>query len=131
MHKIFPKKLLLRLVQCLGVFWLGMAGPTVAQEAVQPCSISAWSNAPPPGLSIHTGPDSGTPVIGSIPPPIEFEGQTLAAEVTITGHQNGWFRLVLAELTSYGVAQTPYMLFEGEGWVSGASLGLLQPQGST
>ncbi|HEU5020036.1 MAG TPA: hypothetical protein VFT69_18910, partial [Pseudolabrys sp.] len=48
-----------------------------------------------------------------------------AAEVSITGSKDGWFRIHEATINNYGFENAPTRVFKGTGWVSGRHLGLL------
>jgi hypothetical protein len=102
-------------------------GQTVKADAIdiKPCKISAWStDKDRAGLNIRAGPGTDTAIIGKIPPRIQVDGEAFAAEVTITGTKDGWFRIADAEFVKYGEFDEPMLLFEGEGWISGSKLGL-------
>ncbi|MDP2334450.1 MAG: SH3 domain-containing protein [Reyranella sp.] len=97
---------------------------------IAPCAISAWStDRDPRGLDVRAGPGTGSPVIARLPPPLEVAGYTFAAEVSITGSKDGWFRIDSAILNDYVDAREPEVVFKGEGWVSGRRLGLLLNHG--
>jgi len=85
------------------------------------CSISAWVNdSDPNGLNVRAGPSRNAAIIGRLP----LDDDYFPAEVSITGAQDGWFRIDKAVLDDYTATQ-PKVVFEGEGWVSGRLLGLL------
>jgi hypothetical protein len=89
------------------------------------CTISAWStDTDPKGLKVRAGPGPDAPVVARLPPPIKVEDYAFAAEVSITGSKDGWFRINKAILDNYVGEQEPKVVFEGEGWVSGRLLGL-------
>lgn len=103
------------------ILFLAMAGSallvsTAAADDIATCAISAWSNdADSNGLNIRAGAGSDAPIIGKIP---------VGGEISITGSQDGWFRIDHAELVDYD-ANLTQDVFAGEGWVSGRLLGLL------
>src|SRR5690606_35328977 len=106
------------------------SGPKAAADAdtveVTTCSISAWSTDKDlKGLNIRAAPREDSPIIGNIPPPIELDGDPFAAEVTITGSRDGWFRISEAYFIDYHQDRDNRNYFEGEGWVFGRHLGLL------
>jgi hypothetical protein len=89
------------------------------------CKIAAWStDKDPKGLNVRVGPGTKNPVIARIPPPREIEGEEFAAEVSITGSKDGWFRIESAVLPDY-IEDDDKDVFKGVGWVSGRQLGLL------
>lgn len=92
------------------------------------CEISAWStDKDPNGLNVRAGPGIDHPVIATLPPPMTVEGagdDEFAAEVWITGSQDGWFRIDTAIWGGPSIGDDDKPLFEGEGWVSGSLLGL-------
>lgn len=104
----------------------GPAGVARADTAgTVACAISAWStDEDPGGLDIRAGPGTGSPVIARLPPPLKVEEYLFAAEVSITGSKDGWFRIDGAVLENYLSDEEPEIVFEGEGWLSGRSLGL-------
>jgi hypothetical protein len=96
-----------------------------AGATVTDCDVTAWStDKDPAGLNIRAGPGTGHTVIGKVPPPYKVEGETFAAEVAITGSQDGWLRITRAIVNNYITDDPAEFPFEGEGWVSGALLGL-------
>lgn len=96
-----------------------------AEATATDCTITAWStDKDPGGLNVRAGPGTEHPVIGTVPPPYKVETETFAAEVTITGSKDGWFRITAAIVNNYITDDPPEIAFEGEGWVSGALLGL-------
>lgn len=106
---------------------LVLPGATAAQDAPPAmCEVSAWSTlAGPNGLDIRAGPGPGFAVVGRLPPPIVLEGDRFAAQASITGAQDGWFRIDKGWLTDYSAEDdTDELAFEGEGWVPGDALGL-------
>ncbi len=97
-----------------------------ATAGIAACRISAWStDVDPNGLAVRSGPGTGNAVIGRLPPPDGAAGYHEAAEVAITGSQNGWFRISAATMMDYEGDKPDKLLFKGEGWVSGRYLGLL------
>jgi hypothetical protein len=76
-------------------------------------------------VDVHDGPGSGFPVIAELPAPVEIYGDPFAPEVTITGAQDGWFRIEDAVVIDYAGDKPTAVVFQGEGWVPGGSLGLL------
>lgn len=106
----------------------GSAPPpaTAAAAEIATCNLSAWStDSDPAGLAVRSGPGTNNAVIGRLPPPGGVEGYDEAAEVTITGSHNGWFRISAAVMIDYAGDKPDKVLFKGEGWVSGRYLGLL------
>lgn len=94
---------------------LALTGSAAAADGIATCAISAWSNdTDVKGLNIRAGAGSDAPVLGQIP---------MAGEVSITGSQNGWFRIDQAVSIDYDSGDTE-QVFDGEGWVSGRMLGL-------
>lgn len=92
---------------------------------VPACQIGAWStDEDPNGLNIRAVPGADGAIIGNIPPPTELEGDPFASEVSITGSQDGWFRISSAYFTDYYSDEQDQVFFEGEGWVFGRYLGL-------
>jgi hypothetical protein len=102
------------------------SGIASAHDAdVAACAISAWSSdRDPAGLNVRAGPVADAQVIGRLPPPIKAEGYEFAAEVSITGSKDGWFRMDKATVNNYLSDEEPEVVFEGEGWVSGRMLAL-------
>lgn len=93
-------------------------------DVIRSCELSAWStDKDPAGLNVRAGPGTESPIIATIPPPIEAEGYEFAAEVSITGVKDGWFRIRRAEMVDY-IGDDDKVVFDGEGWVSGRFLGL-------
>ena len=93
--------------------------PAAATIAV--CSISAWVNdTDPNGLNVRAGPSRDAAIIGRLPQDDDY----FPPEVSITGTQDGWFRIDKAVLDDYTATQRK-VVFEGEGWISGRLLGLL------
>lgn len=96
-----------------------------ADAVATDCTITAWStDKDPKGLNVRAGPGAGSAIIGTVPPPYKVEDRTFAAEVTITGSRDGWFRIVKATVNDYVTEDPSEIAFEGEGWVSGGLLGL-------
>lgn len=96
--------------------WGGGVLAPIAAEAIASCAISAWSNdTDVNGLNIRSAAGADAPVIGQVP---------MDGEVSITGSQNGWFRIDQAVLVDYDTGEAA-TVFTGEGWVSGRLLGLL------
>lgn len=112
------------LLLVMGSTALSFAHAAAAETSV--CNLSAWSTDPDPnGLAVRSGPGTGHAVIARLPPPGGVAGYDHAAEVTITGSQNGWFRISDAIVMDYAGDKPDKVLFKGEGWVSGRYLGLL------
>jgi hypothetical protein len=89
------------------------------------CKIEAWStDKDPKGLNVRAGPGTDHPVIARIPPRRKIEGEEFAAQVSITGSKDGWFRIESAILPDY-IEDDDKEVFKGVGWVSGRHLGLL------
>lgn len=111
---------------CVAAGGIAMAADS-APDGISACTISAWStDKDPAGLNVRGGPGAGHPVIGRLPPPIEpTPDYVFASEATITGSQDGWFRITRAIQDDYISDAEPKTVFEGEGWVSGRKLGLL------
>lgn len=102
------------------------AGPAPANDAgtdgISQCEAGAWTtDTDPAGLNIRSGPGTGYPIIGTIPPPMELSNGTFASEVSITGSKDGWFRIGWASFFNYDTDED-ILHFEGEGWVSGRHL---------
>lgn len=97
-----------------------------AGDDIAACMVPAWSaDKSPEGVDIRSGPGTESPVIGNLPPPLRVaEGYEFAAEVSITGSEEGWLRIDRAILNNYISDDEPEIVFEGEGWVSGDQLGL-------
>lgn len=112
------------LLLVMGSTALSFAHAAAAETSV--CNLSAWSTDPDPnGLAVRSGPGTGHAVIARLPPAGGVAGYGDAAEVTITGSQNGWFRISDAIMLDYAGDKPGKVLFKGEGWVSGRYLGLL------
>ncbi len=100
--------------------------PAAPAAEVATCDISAWTtDKDPNGLAVRAGPGTGNAVLARLPPPGGVEGYENAAEVTITGSQNGWFRISAATLPDYSGDKPDKVLFKGVGWVSGRYLNLM------
>jgi hypothetical protein len=98
---------------------------SAAAKDVVACSISAWStDTDPNGLNVRAGPGADRAVIARLPAPVEVEGYTFGAEVSITGSKDGWFRIDKAVLDDYVGEQEVKVVFQGEGWVAGRYLSL-------
>lgn len=103
-----------------------LSATQVAATETAVCTLSAWStDTDPNGLAVRSGPGTRHAVIARLPPPGGVAGYGNAAEVTITGSQNGWFRISDAIVMDYAGDKPDKVLFKGEGWVSGRYLGLL------
>lgn len=108
--------ILLLAMTCTGV----LVSMATANE-VAACAISAWVSDPDPnGLNVRAGASRDAAILGQLP----RDDGYFPAEVSITGSQDGWFRISKAVLDDYTAAE-PKVVFEGEGWVSGRLLGLL------
>ena len=96
-----------------------------ATAAIAPlCHIGAWSaDTDPDGTNVRAGPGTDYPVIGRLPS-LQETDDDFAAEVSIVGAQDGWFRIEQATINNYGSETGPDVVFAGEGWVSGRLLGL-------
>ncbi|MBN9249892.1 MAG: hypothetical protein J0I86_04805 [Mesorhizobium sp.] len=104
---------------------LAICTGSAASGEIAACSISAWStDLDPGGLNVRAGPGTDTAVVARLPAPLEVDGYTFGAEVSITGSKDGWFRIEKAVLEDYVGDQKTEVLFEGEGWVSGRLLSL-------
>ncbi|WP_140909056.1 SH3 domain-containing protein [Cognatiluteimonas lumbrici] len=91
-----------------------------------PCTLEAWSTGTTPAeRRIHAGPGADTPVITTMPAPIEFAGFTFRVTLTITEARDGWFRVSLAMADNPILDALPSIVFKGDGWVSGEYLGLV------
>jgi hypothetical protein len=105
-----------------------LAGARIAsgQDAgIAPCDIAAWSiDKDPNGLNVRAGPHAYSPVIASIPPAVKVGGDEFAAEVSITGSKDRWFRIDRAVFENYATDHPTKILFEGEGWISGSLIAL-------
>lgn len=109
-----------RLAVCSVLLPSGVVSAAVADEAVV-CSISAWvADTDSNGTNVRAGASRDAAILGQLP----RDEYYFPAEVSITGGQNGWFRISKAVLDDYTGAE-PKVVFEGEGWVSGRLLGLL------
>ena len=96
-----------------------------ATDAIAICEIDAWStDTDPEGLAVRAGPGTDSPVIARLPPPLKVGDEAFAAEVSITGSTDGWFRIDNAILINYIDDEPAKVVFEGESWVSGRYLGL-------
>ena len=104
-----------------------MCGTATSALAVESCDIWAWTLGMDV-VEVREGPGAEFPVIAELPAPIEIDGDRFAPEVTITGSQDGWFRIEDAIVISYTSDDPDVVAFEGEGWVPGSSLGLLLNQ---
>lgn len=105
-----------------------VAPPPEGPSGVAPatCSIEAWSTGETPAeRRIHAGPDAESPVLATMPPPIEFAGYSFKVTLEITGARDGWFRIHRATTSNTIVDDPLETVFEGEGWVSGEFVGLL------
>lgn len=102
----------------------GQAAGTGPAEATI-CRIRAWStDTDPDGQNVRAGPGAGYAVIGRLPAPRHVGDTGFAAEVSIVGSQDGWFRIDAATIDNYAADAGPVVVFEGDGWVSGRLLGL-------
>lgn len=111
----------------IGLLFVGSnpasAGPD--STGIVACKLEAWTtDKDPQGLNVRAGPGTDHPVIARIPPPRKIEGEEFAAEVSITGSKDGWFRIESAILPDY-IEDDDKDVFKGLGWVSGRQLGLL------
>ncbi|WP_127522040.1 hypothetical protein [Mesorhizobium sp. Z1-4] len=106
---------------CASALLFVSAASPAAEEA---CDIWAWTLGTDV-VEVHSGPGSDFPVIAELPAPVEINGDRFAPEVTVTGSQDGWFRIEDAIVISYTSDDPDVVAFEGKGWVPGSSLGLL------
>jgi hypothetical protein len=112
-----------RLAACLILATVGsvLSSANAFAQQISTCSISAWvDDTDPNGLNVRAGPSSDAAIVGLLP----YDESQMAAEMSITGSQDGWFRIDKAVLDDY-TAAAPKVVFEGEGWVSGRLIGLL------
>src|SRR5690606_15523338 len=101
---------------------------SLGAQAAEPtaCTLEAWSTGTTLAeRRIHAGPGADTPVITTMPAPIEFAGFTFRVTLTITEVRDGWFRVSLAMADNPILDALPSIVFKGDGWVSGDHLGLV------
>lgn len=89
------------------------------------CSFGAFvTDYDPAGLNVRAGPDIGSPVVGTLPPPaVSDDDPPLVAfvEVEVFAAQGGWFRIRNAR-DNQQLAPPGRSVFKGAGWVSGRHL---------
>lgn len=81
------------------------------------CQIQAYSSDPDPaGANVRSGPGTQFPVIGVLEP--EGDGPyAFTPEFTISGFDNGWFKIGDAVTGDYGLSPVR-TVFTGPGWLS-------------
>jgi hypothetical protein len=103
---------------------MAAASPAAAEDSPAECGISAWTLGADE-VDVREGPGTDFPVIAKLPPPVEVEGDPYFPELSVTGSKEGWFRVEEAIVIDYIGDDPTEIVFEGDGWVSGSSLGLL------
>ena len=103
-----------------------MAAGSIAAAKGSPavCKISAWTLGADE-VDVREGPGAGFPVIAKLPPPTDAAGDPFSPEVSVIESRDGWFRIDRAIVIDYIGDDPTEIVFEGDGWVSGNSLGVL------
>jgi hypothetical protein len=93
--------------------------PVLDADGVVACKFDAFStDRDPHGLNVRAGPGATYRVIATLPPPKD----DFAAEFSVTGAKDGWFRIDQATVPDY-IEDHDKSVFEGVGWVSGRYIG--------
>lgn len=84
-----------------------------APAAAASCAMSAFvTDRDPSGLNVRAGPSAQARILATV-------SNQSAGVAAITGHDRGWFRV-----SGIVDAESDTPLFDGDGWVDGALLGL-------
>jgi hypothetical protein len=93
--------------------------PVLDADGVVSCRFDAFSTVKDPhGLNVRAGPGTKYRVIATLPPP----KNDFAAEFSVTGAKNGWFRIDRATVPDY-IEDSDKTVFDGVGWISGRYIG--------
>ncbi len=99
-------------------------GQDAETAAVESCSFDAWIEAEGPAAQvIRDGPSANAAAIADMPQPYQGYDGMAYPTASITGSQDGWFRIEKIVTNLYAEAD-PVTVFAGEGWVPGKALGL-------
>ena len=103
---------------------IATCGQEAAPAARTSCAFDAWIEADGPNAQVlREGPSAEAAALAKMPGPYPgYDGEAYPT-ATITGAENGWFRV--SRIVNYLYAERdPETVFAGEGWVEGKALRL-------
>ena len=103
---------------------IAACGQGAETAVVESCAFDAWIEAEGPSAQvIRDGPSADAAAIADMPQPYKGYDGMAYPTASITGSQDGWFRIEKIVTNLYAEAD-PVTVFAGEGWVPGKALGL-------
>jgi hypothetical protein len=98
-----------------------LGGAPVRSRATGQCGdVSGYLNDPAPGgRAVYAAPDTQSPVLGRILPPMVIDDRGWAASFAIREARDGWLLVEHAGDDSVLIERAPRPMYSGRGWIRG------------